>query len=344
MEAIQPFALAPWESRMQAVLSGQEGENEDQINELAKVEWVVRIVTSSSARNDLVGMGGTVRTPVSVARAGKIIKNFSVTLGMREEHNPYAAELAAIASRLNCLPEMKYRVVMILTSNRSAAQSIGNPRQQSGQGHIRRIYDAVGKLREDGNRVNLIGLPSGGELNIQKIAKMSARHATEPYVTPRIGAIKAKTTILSGTRAGLRNERKLQDGVGRYSKVDLALPGKHTRLLYNQLSWKEASVLAQLRTGMARLNGYLYQIRAAPSDEYPCGQAKETVEHFLFRCVKWIAQRKEMMSQYIEEKRGNLSFHLGGNAASDGQKWAPNMEAVRAMIRFAIAIGRLEQR
>ena len=56
-----------------------------------------------------------------MARAGKIIKNFSVTLGTREEHNPYAAELAAIAHGLNCLPEMKYRVVVILISNRSAA-------------------------------------------------------------------------------------------------------------------------------------------------------------------------------------------------------------------------------
>ncbi|KAK7583226.1 hypothetical protein V3481_012568 [Fusarium oxysporum f. sp. vasinfectum] len=344
-EVIQPFALAPWESRMQAVLSGQEEEGEDQITELAKAGWAVRIATSSSARNDLVGMGGTIRIPVSVARAGKIIENFSVTLGTREEHNPYAAELAAIAHGLNCLPEMKHQVVVILTSNRSAAQAIENPRQQSGQSHIRRIYDAVGKLREDGNRVNLIWLPSGGELKIQKIAKMSARHATEPYVTPRKGAIKAKTTILSGIRTSLRNERKLPDGVGRHSKkVDLALPGKHTRLLYNQLSWKEASVLAQLRTGMARLNGYLYQIRAAPTDECPCGQAKETVEHFLFRCVKWTAQRKEMMSQCVEEKRGNLSFHLGGKGASDGQKWTPNMEAVRATIRFAIATGRLEQR
>ncbi|PNP54013.1 hypothetical protein FNYG_15650 [Fusarium nygamai] len=166
MEVIQPFALAPWEARMQAVLSGQEGENEGQIKELVKAEWVVRIATSSSARNDLVGMGGTVRAPVSVARAGKIIENFSVTLGTREEHNPYAAELAAITHGLKCLPEMKHRAVVILTSNRSAAQAIGNPRQQSGQGSIQRIYDVIRKLREDGNRVNLIWLPSGGELKI----------------------------------------------------------------------------------------------------------------------------------------------------------------------------------
>ena len=43
-----------------------------------------------------------------MARASKIIKNFSVILGIREEHNPYAAELAAITYRLNYLPEIEY--------------------------------------------------------------------------------------------------------------------------------------------------------------------------------------------------------------------------------------------
>ena len=156
--------------------------------------------------------------------------------------------------------------------------------------------------------------------------------------------MKAKSTILNQTRAELRSERRLPEGVGRHSRrVDSALPGRHTRLLYDQLSWKEASVLAQLRTGMARLNGYLYQIRAAPTDECPCGRAKETVEHFLFRCVNWTTYRKEML-QCTDTKRGNISFFLGGKAISDGQKWTPNMNAVRATIRFAIATGRLDQR
>nr|CEG03531.1 unnamed protein product [Fusarium acuminatum CS5907] len=225
METIQPFALAPWEERMQVTLGGQEGEEDDKIKELAKAGWAVRIATSSSSRNDLVGMGGTVRIPISLARAGKIIETFSVTLGTTEEHNPYTAELAAIACGLKYLPEMKYRVIMILTSNRSAAQAIGNPRQQSGQGHIREIYNAIEKLKRDGNRVRLIWLPSDSELKIQRIAKMSARNATEPYVTPRRGTSKAKTTILNRTRAELRIERKLPDGVGRHSrKVDSALP------------------------------------------------------------------------------------------------------------------------
>ncbi|KAF5724932.1 hypothetical protein FMUND_323 [Fusarium mundagurra] len=58
---------------------------------------------------------------------------------------------------------------------------------------------------------------------------------------------------------------------------------------------------------------------AAPSNEFLRGQAKETVEHFLFRREAW-----------------PLLLSLGGQATSDGQKWTPNMDALRATIRFAI--------
>jgi len=71
-------------------------------------------------RNDLVGIEGAIRIPISVARAGKISETFLVTLGTREEYNPYIAELTAITYGLGYLPEIKYRVIMILTSNRSA--------------------------------------------------------------------------------------------------------------------------------------------------------------------------------------------------------------------------------
>jgi hypothetical protein len=100
MEVIQPFTLAPWETRVKATLSTQGEEEENKIKELARAGWAVRIVTSSSLRNDLVGMGGTIRIPISVARAGKISETFSVTLGTREEHNPYTAELALLLMAL----------------------------------------------------------------------------------------------------------------------------------------------------------------------------------------------------------------------------------------------------
>ena len=136
--------------------------------------------------------------------------------------------------------------------------------------------------------------------------------------------------------------KKVLVDVGAYSRrIDTALLGKHTRQLYDGLSRKESSVLAQLRTGMAQLNTYRHRIKASTTDQCECGQAAETVEHFLFRCRKWTIQRTEML-QCTQISRGNMSFYLGGKAATDNVKWAPDMDAVRATIRFAIATRRLE--
>jgi hypothetical protein len=151
-----------------------------------------------------------------------------------------------------------------------------------------------------------------------------------------------QSTTLNIARSKLSSTKSLPEKVGKHSKkVDTALPGKHTRRLYDRLTWKEASVLAQLRTGTARLNAYLFRIEATASDQCACGQARETVDHFLFRCRKWSTYRTEML-QCTETHRSNISFYLGGKSPSDDKNWTPDMKAVRATIRFAIATGRLD--
>ena len=113
--------------------------------------------------------------------------------------------------------------------------------------------------------------------------------ATSQTQIPRI-----QSTTLNLARSKRGTTKSLPEKVGRHSKrVDTALLGKHTRKLYDDLTWKEANLLAQLRTGMARLNTYLYRIKAAQTEQCDCDQAKETVEHFLFRCTKWTAYRTD---------------------------------------------------
>lgn len=63
----------------------------------------------------------------------------------------------------------------------------------------------------------------------------------------------------------------LPEGIGKFSReMDTALSGQHTRTLYDTLKRREACTLAQLRAGMARLNGYLHQIGAKGSDLCAC--------------------------------------------------------------------------
>ncbi|OAA59246.1 hypothetical protein LEL_10854 [Akanthomyces lecanii RCEF 1005] len=174
-------------------------------------------------------------------------------------------------------------------------------------------------------------------------AKAAAQEAVRVTDAPEALPYQARTTKMRLAMLERRRDKVLPEKVGKYSKrIDTALPGKHTRELYDQFQRRESDVLIQLRTGMSRLNGYLHKIGAAASAKCGCGQAAETVEHFLFRCKRWKEERRIML-QYSRTKMGNLSFFLGGKATSDGDKWTPNMEAVKASVKFAMATRRLER-
>ena len=78
----------------------------------------------------------------------------------------------------------------------------------------------------------------------------------------------AVSTAKSQVEGELKRKRKLPGNRGAMSKeVDQALPEAHTKGLYNPLRKKEAKVLAQLRTGVNRLNGYLHKIGTVDSAE-----------------------------------------------------------------------------
>ena len=65
----------------------------------AEAGWAIRIAVSSSARNDVVGVGGAIQIPMSM-RGGPKLEIFSFTFGVRTEQNPYSGELAAMAYSL----------------------------------------------------------------------------------------------------------------------------------------------------------------------------------------------------------------------------------------------------
>ncbi|KAJ5148268.1 hypothetical protein N7526_001620 [Penicillium atrosanguineum] len=317
LETINPFILAPWEERVQ-------GDGQDLPETQTETGGVMRIAVSSSARNEMVGFGvATEKQPPRYRKPR--LKTFSVTLGTRTEQNPYSGELAAMAHAPNTLHGLKRCRVTLLTSNKAASLTLKNPHKQSGQEHICQIYKLMQRLRRHENRVHILWIPISEDHRLLGLAKEQARAATKEEASRQAQVPRMKSTTLNIAR----------------SQVAATLPGKHTRKLYDRLSWKEASVVAQLRTGMARLNGYLYRINVAETDQCACGQARETVEHFLFRCQKWTAHRTELL-QCTNTHRGNISFFLGGKSPLDDQNWKPNLEAVRAAIRFAIATGRLD--
>jgi len=68
-------------------------------------------------------------------------------------------------------------------------------------------------------------------------------------------------------------------------RLDKELPGKNTRKMYNKTNKTNASILAQLRTNIPRLNSYLRRIEVTETDKCECG-ATETVQRFLSLCTR----------------------------------------------------------
>jgi exonuclease III len=338
METIKPFAISPWKKRIEMIVRSDPQE----ACQVAEGARGIVVATCSSGRNGIVGIGGAIcNTTVMVYSDAAPTATFSATLGRRSRLNTYFAEIIAIATALKNLEDLSLgnKMIIVLSSNLSALQAINNPRQQSGQTHIRQVYSSTHKLQEYGNRVLTIWIPASGEIALKLKAKMMARQATEPLKQATHPTPSAKATVLQQERQ--RYKGATVERVGVFTRrLDIALPGKHTRLLYNNFKRTDASILVQLRTGMARLNGYLHRIGVAESDLCACGQARETVEHFLFRCSQWDQCRARLFQQ-TETKKGSLSFFLGGKSPTDPAFWKPNLAAVQATIQYAIATKRL---
>jgi len=137
----------------------------------------------------------------------------------------------------------------------------------------------------------MMWIPAGHEFSELAKAKEAVQRATEGDAVPHEQTARAKTTTLRRIISSRNQQKPLAEGVGRYSRrIDVALPGPHTRILYDSLSRREGNVLVRLRTGVIRLNGYLHQIGGAELAQCACDHARETVEHFLFRCRLWNTQ------------------------------------------------------
>jgi hypothetical protein len=108
-----------------------------------------------------------------------------------------------------------------------------------------RIYDEVRELREGYNRVLLMWVPAQHEFHLGKEAKRAARRATEAGRLLQKQFHNAKSTIINVAKAKRRIDKTLPNRVGKHmKKIDTALPGRHTRTLYDALGRREANVLA----------------------------------------------------------------------------------------------------
>jgi hypothetical protein len=82
-----------------------------------------------------------------------------------------------------------------------------------------------------------------------------------------------------------------------------------------------------------------------------CGDDEETIRHLILSCPRWTVERRELR-EAVGARSGDVPYLLGGWGSRkdvrtgrllDGpqEKWKPDMEVVKATIRFFEKTGRL---
>jgi hypothetical protein len=354
IETISAFTTAPWHQLPGTMVVVNTNAEEATEACLATHGREIQMFTSVSMKKNKTGYS------IIVWCNDQVVSRIQRPTGMANSVNIYIAQLGAIkqavewASRmLNHTPS--FGGATIYASNISALHSIANPKQQSGQSLIRHTIETLQKAKEAGKRIQLKWVPANPEIPAVKAASKIAAETTGTR-SPQTETPWTSTRFKSAMYSKLQRELQIPGSgrewrTGRHLKqIDAALPGNHVKLLYDNLTRKESQILAQLRTGHCALNSFLAKIGAAENGLCECGQASESVRHFLLHCQKYQQLRNEMIEK-AGKHYGDLSHMLGGKGrpqapgtseTGKGQKsWKPDVTVVKTVIRFALNTGRL---
>jgi hypothetical protein len=352
MEVIRPFPLDPWQRSLGELITTV-GSNMHELQETGHARlW---LFTSVSVRNGLVGAGLVVRVnQVDIVSSNR-------TVGTNDALNAHYAQLGVVLEAVSYVETMLPRIQMspwkieitIVVNNPAVLLSLAKPHLQGGQALITQITEATNRLAEMGAKVNLRPPTEAGDENSARACSLAREATTEnnQFNPPPWARVQLRTSALRWAWANAKQHRKdhfQRSTTGQFTRrLDSALPGPHTKMLYDSLDREKASILAQLRTGHARLNGYLHRIGKTESDLCECGSERETIPHFLLRCIRWNGQRRALI-EAAGPSFGNLSQMLGGKpeivgdaSEPNGKAWKPDVKIVRAVIAFAMETGRL---
>ena len=305
VETITPYCVPPWYGQAEIEIH----EHDRAMEIVQDLTGDVEFYTDGSVRNELVGVA------VWCKVGGR-----NECIGKSQDFNVYFAELFAIWRVVQSIetntvthPNDRPRRFIIRTDSQAALKSLARPRRQSGQHIIASILESVHRLKAQQIRITFTWVPAHTGIEGNEAAHSLAQVATSTdRLPPLIRMPRLKSAALRCAGHEIPPPAKSSSDLQHYARqVDLALPGDHTRLLYDPLTKSEAGFLAQLRTGKCRLNGYLARIKAVESDQCSCGRGPETVKHFLFQWPQWYTMR-DQMRQAFPHRFGGLAFWMGG--------------------------------
>lgn len=87
------------------------------------------------------------------------------------------------------------------TRNKAAVLTFKKPRHQPGREHVRRAYDTIRKLKTEGNRTTITGLPSHEGHKLMELAKKKEKATTCLSASPQTQLPTVQSTTLNMARS-----------------------------------------------------------------------------------------------------------------------------------------------
>ncbi|KAJ2891331.1 hypothetical protein MKZ38_000562 [Zalerion maritima] len=340
LEKIEPFCIPPW-------LPGAEVDIEPRDEALEKA---LKASEASDIFTSIFTDGSTKKNGSGIGTAFGDGQPLFCKVIERVHH--HRAELAAVRRVVKFVERIvtrtfhQARTYNIYSDSQSVLRILENPRQQDGQGTVRRTMEAIWAIKREGHRIRFHWVPGHSGVPGNETAHKLAEKATTRPILPSSARILCRADFPRDQR----ESEKLWRGslyiviTGQFTKeIDKAIPQKYTKALYSYLSREDAAILTQLRTSKCRLNYYLAKINASPIDLCEYGEP-ETVRHFLIKCPRWDTER-QALKQAADKRWADLSYFLGGwnntkhpnGTYINGprEKWKPDRKVVEAAISFA---------
>jgi hypothetical protein len=185
LEATRPYVSAPWDARLDIVNNVDDGV---QAAAQAQETLGIRVATSASARNQLVGIGGAIEGIDWISNDNDR-REYDRTIGSSTRIDAYTAALASIEVGLGMvvdavyagalLPRAHSQTIHVFTNNRTVQVTLRALGRKSGQASVSKILKHVRYLEGFSNRVIFAWAPVNPIFELGQRAKQLAQRSTD---------------------------------------------------------------------------------------------------------------------------------------------------------------------
>lgn len=291
IEQLDPFLLTPSPGpRVTGIIADTRDESHTFAQENVPAPPANTFMVFCDGSSQAAGTGAA-----AVAPDGSCLK---LRLGDQEHYTAYDGELTSVLLALGMAraAPLNTRFIWILNDSQTVIKDVTEPPPLKSGQHLRQLISKeINRLLRHNPLTNiaLIWCAKGSDIKDHKTADSLAKAATQlPTASQLPFSYKAIQRQIR-ERERNRPEASAADPAELRRLLNTFNPAETYKAL-TKLTRPNTSFVAQLRAGHCPLNSYLFRFKAVDSPLCTvCGQ-KETVEHYLLLCRKFVGLRRRL--------------------------------------------------